>query len=424
MLSKFGKKDNNVWILVIGGLILIKILLMGFFSSDYQNKMFIPFVTTFIEGNNPFEFYYENDLIGSFPYFPLMLLCVTPGGWIIRAFSIKSIFWINVIFKLPLLLFDVIGLMILIKMKLSYKYAVVFYFCSPIVIYSTYMHGQLDIIPTVFLIAAIYHLSQNKTKMGMIGYAVFLGLSLSTKLHILAAVPILFLYTLKKRGIVASLKYHLLSFGIVLLISAPFFCKGFVENVLFNKEQNVLLNVYVDYKSTRILIPIFALLLIYFYVYQLKYINRNLLVSSLNLLFAVFLVCIPAMPAWFVWIVPFIALYFGYVERSKHSAMAVYLVFMIIYVFYFVFLHQTEYTDLYLLHTSLQGWKIEDLSLRYLVFTILATSLVILIYEIYRFGVTSNSLYQRGKKAFAIGIAGDSGAGKSVVMRTGIDIQL
>ena len=416
--SNIGRNNDRNWLVVIFGIMLIKIILMGFFSSDYQNGMFRPFVNTFLDGNNPYSYYYENGLSSAFPYFPMMLFCESFGEGIIRLFSVHDLFCINIIFKLPLLIFDLIGLFMLRKMNISYKYIVVFYLCSPIILYSTYMHGQLDIIPTVLLITAIYHLLYNRSKTALFWYAFFLGLSLSTKLHILAAAPILFFYVTKKKGYLKALIYHLVTVGIVFIISTPFYSRGFVETVIFNKEQRILLNVYVDYVSTRLLLPVFVLLLLYFYVFQLRYINQNLLISSLNLLFAVFLICIPAMPAWFVWIVPFITLYFGFVEIRKHTVMIVYLIFMIIYVVYYVFLHQTEYTDLYFLNESLQFCKINLPSIRYVVFTIMASSLAILIYEIYRFGVASNALYQRGKKAFAIGIAGNSGTGKSSLLST------
>ena len=39
------------------------------------------------------------------------------------------------------------------------KYAVVFYFDSPIMLYAVYMHGQLDIIPIVLLLCSIYYLA-------------------------------------------------------------------------------------------------------------------------------------------------------------------------------------------------------------------------------------------------------------------------
>ena len=43
------------------GMIIVKLLLMGLFSSDYENLMFEPFVSVFLDGKNPYEYYYQND---------------------------------------------------------------------------------------------------------------------------------------------------------------------------------------------------------------------------------------------------------------------------------------------------------------------------------------------------------------------------
>ena len=42
--------------------VVFKLLLMGLFSSDYQDLMFIPFVGCFLGGKNPYQFYYDNGL--------------------------------------------------------------------------------------------------------------------------------------------------------------------------------------------------------------------------------------------------------------------------------------------------------------------------------------------------------------------------
>ena len=60
--------------------VLLKLLLMGLFSSDYQDQMFIPFVDLFLHGENPYQVYYDNGLLPSFPYPPVMLLVECIGG--------------------------------------------------------------------------------------------------------------------------------------------------------------------------------------------------------------------------------------------------------------------------------------------------------------------------------------------------------
>lgn len=393
--------------------VVFKLLLMGLFSSDYQDEMFIPFVSTFLSGADPYAYYFENRLLASFPYPPLMLFIETLGGSVLTLLDPSSLFLRNLIFKLPLLLFDLIAYGVIRRMNVPFKYAMIFYFCSPVILYATYMHGQLDIIPTALLLIAVYFLTDWKTQNNLLFSSLFLGLALSTKLHILAAVPVLFLYAATKKGFRSAAKYFLVSAALVALFCAGFMGQGFVETVLFNKEQSVLFSVALDYGSTRILLPILALILIYFKTFELNYFNKDLLISVLGLLFAVFLICIPPMPAWFTWIVPFVALYFGYVKTDKHKAMFVYMLYNLMYVVYFPFLHQTEFVDIRLLGRSLQAMKISNLHLKYAVFTVMVALLSMVIYHIYRSGVASNSLYRRGGLPFTIGIAGDSGTGKS-----------
>lgn len=395
------------------GMMAVKLILMGLFSSDYQNRMFEPFVAVFLDGRNPYEYYYQNDLIASFPYFPLMLLINSVGGILIRSFSITNLFLKNLVFKMPLMFFDCLAYFFIRKLGVRFKYAFVFCFCVPIILYGTYMHGQLDIIPTAFLIIAIYFLLEWKQKNHLTLYALFLGLALSTKLHILAAVPVLFLYLIKKRDGWIALKYHFIAVVVAAGITAPFWGQGFIHTVLFNKEQSLLMTTKFDYGSTQILIPVLILLVMYFSVFELNYFNKNLLLSMTGLLFAVFLICLPPMPAWFTWIVPFVALYFGYVEEDRHRIMVLYAFFNLVYLIYFIFFHRMEYVDLYFLDRSMQIYKASNHSVKYVIFTVMSACLGIIMFKMYQFGLATNSLYQRRGRAFTIGIAGDSGAGKT-----------
>lgn len=398
-----------IWMTVV----LVKLLLMGLFSSDYQDVMFIPFVGTFLSGENPYDYYYREQLLSSFPYPPLMLLIEAVGGCLSLWIYPTSVFFRNLFFKLPLLIFDILGYGFIRKMGVRFKYAMIFYFCSPIILYGTFVHGQLDVIPTVLLLASVYHATSWEDRYNLCWSAMFLGFALSTKFHILAAVPVLLMYVATKKGIFTVLKYLLLTLGIVSIFSVCFIGPGLIENVFFNKEQSVLLEVGLDYGTTKIILPILVLLLIYLKIFELNYFNKNLLVSMLGLLFAVFLICVPPMPAWFTWIVPFVALYFGYVKTDRYKVMFIYAGFNLMYLIYFLFLHQNQFVDVYLLGKSFQHMKVENFDVKCVAFTIMAAFLGMVIYKIYNFGIASNSLYKRGNVPFTIGIAGDSGAGKS-----------
>ncbi|MDD6237252.1 MAG: uridine kinase, partial [Clostridiales bacterium] len=312
--------------------------------------------------------------------------------------------------------FDLLCFWAIRKLHVPFKYAVVFYFCSPIILYGTFMHGQLDIIPTSLLVTAVYYLLNWKQKKHLLIYAILLGLSLSCKAHIWAAVPILFFYIAKKKDYMFAIKTHMVSLLVVCCFTVGFWGEGFISTVIMNTEQSILTSVGFDYGSVQLLIPIAVLAIVYLNAFELNYFNKNLLISMLGMLFTLFLICISPMPAWFIWIVPFYALYFGFVREDKYKLMLMYAAFNAIYVFYFLALHQTEYTDLYFLGRSLQWMKINDASLRSMVFTVMVACLGAIVYKIYRFGIASNNLYRRRSESFAIGIAGDSGAGKSKLL--------
>ncbi len=407
-------KVHRVFILCF--IIFIKIIMMGLFSSDYQDVMFIPFVDTFLSGYNPYEYHYWNDLSASFPYFPFMLFIESIGGSLLRLFSPETVFLKNLLFKLPLLALDIIGFLILRKMNVKFKYAVILYFCSPVILFGTYIHGQLDIIPTVFLLVALYFLLNWKQKYNLLLYSVFMGIAVGCKFHIMAAVPILFFYIAKKRDYFTAIKYHFVSAAVVMFSCIGFLGEGFLNIVLFNKEQSALTSVSLNYGTVSLAIPIFVLGLVYFSVYELNYFNKNLLISMLGLLFTVFLICLSPMPAWYIWAVPFYVLYFNFVTEDKYRVLSIYVFFNFLYILYFVFLHKTEYTDVIYLGKSLQYLKVENGAIKLSVFAMMVASLAVIVYKIYRFGIASNNLYQRGGKSFVIGVAGDSGAGKSKLL--------
>ena len=399
--------------------VLFKLLLMGLFSSDYQDLMFIPFVECFLNGNNPYQYYYDNHLLSSFPYPPVMLLIECIGGILIRIGETIPIFVRNLLFKFPLLLMDLLGLYYLMRIsKSKRKYILVLYFLSPIVLYSIYMHGQLDIIPTVFLVVAIYYLTEVGASAEEIRhndwkFVLFLTLALSSKFHIAVVLPLFFLYLYKKKGRSKAVILTGLPILFTALIAVPFRGSGFVNMVLFNKEQNVIDNVYIEYGSAHLLLCVLVLLLIYFQAFHINQMNRDLLISMTGLLFSVFLAFVPAMPAWFVWVVPFFMLYLAGLSVNRGKMVMVYGVFNLLYLLYYVCFHVTEFTDLSFLGKKLDALKYTNAGAKNIVFTLMVGVFLILVVSMYLYGVNSNSYYRRRNRPFTIGIAGDSGAGKS-----------
>ena len=417
MVFKVMKK-NKKFGLFIGTVIILKIIAMGLFSSDYQNQLFMKFIYGFInelkEGNllNPYTIF-KNE-VNLFPYPPVMFFIELFGGIISE--GVSSSILKNILFKIPNLIFDILGLYLLMKMfPNKRKYVGVLYFASPIIFYSTYMHGQLDIIPTVFLTASLYFLI-NKRREYL--FSIMLSLALASKLHILAVVPLLFLYIQKKKGYREAFKLIFLSLGLSILIIAPFYDKGnyFLNMVLMNKEQGGITNIYLQYKNTKVYLSIFAVICIYLKAFSINKINRNLLFSFCGILFSIFLILVLPMPGWYVWIVPFIVIFFINLDLNKYTNMYIFILLNILYLLYFGFAHKTKYVDLYFLDYSLEFLKIDDLNAMNIIFTFLTAVLAYISYMMYQLGIANNLFYRRENKSFSIGISGDSGAGKSTLI--------
>ena len=399
--------------------VLFKLLLMGFFSSDYQDLMFIPFVRCFLSGENPYQYYYDHQLLSSFPYPPVMLFIECIGGVFVHFGGALPVFLQNLLFKLPLLLMDLLGLYYLMHISMSKrKYILVLYFMSPIVLYSSYMHGQLDIIPTVFLVGAIYYLTQTGLTAGWAArsdwkFVIFLTLALASKFHIAVVLPLFFLYLYKKKGRRRAVVMTGLPVLFTALLVTPFWGSGFVNMVLFNKEQSVIDNVYIEYGSAHLLLCVLVLLFIYFQAFHINQMNRDLLISMTGLLFSVFLAFVPAMPAWFIWVVPFFMLYLAGLSVNRGKMVMVYGFFNLVYLLYYLCFHATRFTDLSFMGRDLLWLKIADPVVKNIVFTLMVGVFLILVLSMYLYGVNSNSYYRRRNRPFTIGIAGDSGAGKS-----------
>ena len=90
-----------------------------------------------------------------------------------------------------------------------------------------------------------------------------------------------------------------------------------------------------------------------------------------------------------------------------------YVVFHILYLIYYVCFHLTQFTDLSILGRDLNNLKSMDEDMKNIVFTLMVGVFLILVFSMYLYGVNSNSFYRRRSRPFTIGIAGDSGAGKS-----------
>lgn len=420
MLIDFDSKmcNRNRFAVFIAVVTIFKLVLMANFTSDYTEKLFMPFVNNFLQHplSNPYADFLQSKGYVAFPYPPLMLLVESLGGYICKAMGLTTALG-SFGFKVSILIFDFMGMFFLMKLyPKRRKYIGVLYFVSPIVMYAAYMHGQLDLIPTSLLLGAIFYLFSN-VKYGDILFAIFLTASILTKLHILAVLPLFVIY-LWNKGDYSKLRNLVLTLLLAMIVMLPFAeSTYFWQSILFNNEQALLSKVFVKFVDRHLYLPIFAMAIIYIHIFMLRNINKDLFISFCGMIFAVFLALLPPMPGWYIWIVPFITVFFIVRANNKYKNLYLYAFLNTLYLIYFLTAHSGNYVELYFQGKEISGLYVENANYVNTLFTLMTAALIYLIYEMYIYGIASNLFYKRRGQPFTIGIAGDSGTGKTTILK-------
>lgn len=387
--------------------LLIKIIILFIFSSEYSSVLFQPFIHSFIDNgvSNPWQFYIEHNLnLDSFPYHPLMLFVLCPFAILSKLLHFEALF------KVPLLLADLGILYVLLKSFPNKEKSVyLFYFLNPIIIYAIYIHSQLDIIPTALLIYGIYLLMINKFNYSSLVF----GLALATKIHIIIALPLIFFYLYKIKNIKIAFKYVVASLIVFLLFDLPYlFSEGFIKMVLLNPKQSLLFDSFYSIGSVRILLPIAAIFMIYLHFFNQEKVNHDLLYFYFGILFTATIFFIYSGSAWYVWMIPFVSMYF--IQNDTNKSRLLYIGFSITYLIFFIFFYTSEYKDILFLGNEI-NLKIQNERLADISFTLLEVTLVSIMYAFYKYGIKSNSIYRK-RLNLIIGIGGDSGVGKTTLL--------
>ncbi len=395
-------------------ILALKFLLAGFFSSDYQDKLFMPFVQGWLlNGGNPYDYFSGRQM---FPYPPLMLFIESIGGMLSLGFA-ENRFLSTAFFKVPLFVFDILCFVFLANLfPKKKKQITAIYFCSPILLYSTYMHGQLDIMPTALLVGSIFFLLSKKKNRYLFS-SLLISAALCTKFHILAFIPLFFIFIAKRNGIKDAFLYGaLIPAAACILFVAPFWCGGFLQDVLFNKEQSVLTKIHFDFDSLKIYIPILAIILIYLRMLVVARINRDLFFGFCAILFSVFLILVPPMPGWYMWVLPFLVIFYIDIRSDRKINFLIFTLLNVMYALFFIFARDTPLIDLSFLGKSLDSLKIQSQSFCNILFTTLFAVHAYVIYYIYCKALSGNSFYKKQNEPFIVGISGDSGSGKSTLV--------
>lgn len=429
LYDKFGNsklRDISNSKLFWSGL-FIKLILAAICTSVFFKDYFIPFVDYYVDSGfqNPYKHFWDLGLNQAFPYPALMLYIMAIPRILFAPFSGNDVtsFQSLLLHRLPLFLADGIILVVLVRwLKTSTKKILRLYWLSPVLIYISYIHGQLDVIPIAFLFVSLYLLFKDQYKVAFL----VLGLALATKTHIAITVPFFLIYLLYR-----GLKFRVFSSCIVLcflgfILPNIFYIAdpAFLHMVFYNAQQFKTLDTVVAYgKSLFFYVIPAAYLLLLFKAIVLKVSSRDLFIMFLGFSFGILIFFIPPMPGWYFWTLPFFAYFYA---KNKQFKVLLFGGLSLLYLIYFASIPGSDYLISFSTHFTnlitvpsfyqlLTAHSLHPDVYISLTFTCLQTVLLLNCFWIYWRGVSDFSKHKLLCQPYLIGIGGNSGVGKTTL---------
>lgn len=419
------KRSTAYFTLPFWVILVIKIVASFLVGSHYATQGFIPFLDYFTATlKNPYNFFSSQNLI-VFPY-PAGMLAIASipfflFRWILPTGLLTSIHVQLFLLRIPVLIADVL-IYILLCYLLPFKEKKVLwlYFASPILFYINYFHGQLDVIPTALLLLSLVLLFRGKDAASFF----VLGIGMATKTHLIIALPFYCIYFYRNNASVRSIgRLVVLAVTTFLAINVPALSPGFFYAVFNNPEQQRLFYLVVPFvfNNLQFFVAPAMLLFVFYQFASYKKLNKDSLLLVIGLIYTVLVFLVPPMQGWFYWALPFLVFFF---VKFRNSPLLSFWAMAALYILYFVFIPDGDlfqslaptFPTLAALPAPfaiLVAHGVNATPFVNLLFTALETTLLVNILWAYGAGIGSNKLYQKIAKPFVVGIAGDSGVGKT-----------
>jgi uridine kinase len=410
------------------GVLLLKLISSAMFQSRFISELFIPFVRYFVESgfSNPWSEFYRRGVLDAFPYSSVMLgLLAFPywiGSLLVGGASHLPQAAELVLLRVPLLGADIAICVILCRwFETRWKSVLWLYWCSPILFYISYVHGQIDAIPTAFLLGSLWF----AVRVSPVQTGLLLAAGIASKFHLAAAAPLIGFFLYKRVGSGQQWRTVLvytatLAAGIAVLIGPLLMNEAYRVMVLGAKESQWVLSLAWKMPTdVKVLLcpAVIVALILHFFSY--RRITKDVLILYIGLVYSVLILLVPVMPGWAYWSLPFLCYFLIRQEEMRYAPFWFYTVSYLLYFCVFASSSALLPIDRWLTEPT------RELG-RNLAFTVMQASLGLVALWVYRVGVRSYAAYRRFRRPFAIGIAGDSASGKhtlaeSIAQLTGVE---
>jgi uridine kinase len=287
---------------------------------------------------------------------------------------------------------------------------------SPVVVYALYVHGQLDVLPTLLMFAAAVMLRDRR----WFASGLLCGLAIAAKFSSALFPPLILIFLLRNARFREHTKAFLLGLlpGVVLTV-VPAVLPGYREMVLTTPTTESVIAYAVDLGPglTVMVLPVVYVALAAV-LYRFKRGNPDLVVLVSGLMLTAVPLLTPASPGWYVWSVPFLAVLASWLGRQAVAAL---------------WLFWAVATAALALRASGASWRADADQVTAHDFSevgnfvssagvpgaVLSTVTVVLgvlvVVLIYRRARPRLDMYRLSRSPMAVSIAGDSGTGKDTL---------
>jgi uridine kinase len=410
--------------------LVLKLVAAALFGSYFIRDLFLPFVDWFVSHgfHDPWDEFARRGAVNSFPYSVVMLVLLSAPqavvslvapGLVASSESLRLL-----LIRLPMLGADLAIFAILCRWFETKQDKVLWiYWCSPILFFISYVHGQVDSIPSALLFVSLYFLlrptegrAQSATAAAAAG--VFLGLGIAAKMHVILALPFLLVHLLlthagraRREAVASFMACAALTVGLLIVpwIDDPGYRLMVLQAGVTDRLFQIAVPIDGDLKVYVAPVAVVVLVLRYLATHRS---SRDVLMVYLALAFGVLMLFVPPMPGWYYWAVPWICYFF--VRHDAIGESSLWLLSVVYVVYYLLFWNLSVEQLPPGIRAFVEGLLLGDHRLESLVFTSMQGSLAIVVFWIYRVGLRNIGLDGR-KAPILIGIAGDSGSGKDTL---------
>ena len=403
---------------VLGLALLLRLVLVLAVVPEIHTAWFVPFFGDFVADPSfdPWQSFLDRGGDpASFPYGPVMFLWF--GAWALLTSWLPGPWDTQLGLGLGLIVLEALLWALVTRWRpASSQTALLLVALSPVAVYATYVHGQLDLLPTLLMLASALLFRDRR----WMASGIVAGLAIAAKFSFVIVPPLVLIFLLRN----ARFREHTRAYALglapgLLLTILPTVLPGYRTMVLGTPESRSVLVYALELGPglSLVLLPAVYLALAGL-LYRFKRGNPDLVVLVVGVMLTAVTLLTPASPGWYLWAVPFLALLAAPLGRQAVAA---------------VWLFWAAATATLALRASGATWRtsVEDMSARTVgdvgnfvnrsgpAEAVLATGTVLLgilmLVLLYRRARPRLDMYRLSGAPMSVAIAGDSGTGKDTL---------